>query len=40
MARKKIEEMDVTELIDLVRWYDGRLRYVRFLLKDKFDKEI
>lgn len=34
MARKPVESMDAEELKQLILWYEGRLRYIRFLLSE------
>lgn len=34
VARKGVESMNVEELRDLILWYEGRLKYVRFLLSE------
>lgn len=34
MARKSIESMDATELKQLIMWYEGRMKYARFLLAE------
>lgn len=38
MARKKYEEMSKEELEVLIKWMDDKIRYMRFLLTDKFSK--
>lgn len=34
MARKPVETMTAEELRQLIVWYEGRLKYVRFLLSE------
>lgn len=36
MVRKKPEEMEFEELKKLAVWYTERLRYIKFLMQDKF----
>lgn len=34
MARKALESMNAEELRQLIMWYEGRLKYARFLLSE------
>lgn len=34
MARKALESMTAEELKQLILWYEGRLKYARFLLAE------
>lgn len=36
MARKKPEDMELTELKELIKWYSNRLMYCKFILQNKF----
>lgn len=36
MARKRVEEMSKDELEGLIGWMEGRIRYMKFLIADKF----
>lgn len=38
MARKKVEEMSLDELQGLIKWMEDRIRYMKFLVQDKFSK--
>lgn len=36
MARKKLDEMDVLELKETLKWYETQCRFIKFLIADKF----
>ena len=36
MAQKKLDDLSLKELKDMLIWYEKRSRYVRFLIQDKF----
>lgn len=36
MARKKLDEMDLQELNDTLKWYETQVRFIKFLIGDKF----
>lgn len=36
MARKKVEEMELSEIKDLIKWYENRLMYCKFIKQTKF----
>lgn len=36
MARKKLDEMSKDELLDTLRWYETQVRFIKFLIADKF----
>lgn len=36
MARKKLDDMSVEELRDTLKWYETQVRFIKFLMADKF----
>lgn len=36
MARKKLDDMSAEELKDTLSWYETQVRFIKFLLLDKF----
>lgn len=40
MARKKLDEMKLEELQDTLRWYETQVRFIKFLIQDKFPEGI
>ena len=36
MARKKPEDMELMELKELIKWYENRLMYCKFIIQTKF----
>lgn len=36
MARKKLDDMSESELKDTLKWYETQVRFIKFLLTDKF----
>lgn len=40
MAKKKPEQMTFDELVDLVDWYESRLKYCRFLLNEQINTSV
>lgn len=38
MARKKLDDMVESELMDTLKWYETQVRFIKFLLVDKFSK--
>lgn len=36
MARKKLDEMTHEELMDTLKWYETQVRFIKFLIADKF----
>lgn len=38
MARKKLDDMTESELLDTLKWYETQVRFIKFLMADKFHK--
>lgn len=36
MARKKLNDMTREELMETLGWYETQVRFIKFLLQDKF----
>lgn len=36
MARKKLDDMAREELLDTLKWYETQVRFIKFLMADKF----
>lgn len=36
MARKKLDDMSKEELLDTLKWYATQVRFIEFLIADKF----
>ena len=36
VARKKLDDMSKVELEDTLKWYETQVRFIKFLLVDKF----
>lgn len=40
MARKKLDDMNEVELLDTLKWYETQVRFIKFLMSDKFSKGV
>lgn len=36
MARKKLDDMNQEELLATLKWYETQVRFIKFLMADKF----